>query len=159
FFFRKIVRDNGQALGHVSGQIAAWIGADADGQLKEERKLLQRGLEDAGTMVGLLVQQLQSSVPGAPEGDPRNVYKVGLNTSRVLMALGDVVVGWLLLRGAEVALDKLNGEVSSADQAFYTGKVAAARWFANTVLPKLTAERKIAERTTLEVMDLPEEAF
>ncbi|MFX4271915.1 acyl-CoA dehydrogenase [Propionibacteriaceae bacterium Y1685] len=158
-FFRKIVRDNGQALGHLSGQIAEWIGADADGQLKEERKLLQRGLEDAGMMVGLLVQQLQSSVPGAPEGDPRNVYKVGLNTSRVLMALGDVVVSWLLLRGAETALAKLNGEVSAADKAFYTGKVAAARWFASTVLPKLTAERKIAERTTLEVMDIPEDAF
>ena len=31
-------------------------------------------------------------------GDPRNVYKVGLNTTRLLMALGDVTCAWLLLR-------------------------------------------------------------
>ena len=159
-FFRKIVRDNGQALGAISAEIAQWIGADdANPQLKDERGLLQRGLEDAGTLVGLMVQDLQSSLPGAPEGDPRNIYKVGLNTTRLLMALGDVVVAWLLLRGAEVALDRLNQDLSEADQAFYEGKVASARWFCTTVLPKLTAERKIAERTSLDVMDLPESAF
>ena len=158
-FFRKIVKDNGQALGHISAQIGQWAASDADGQLKEERGLLQRGIEDAGMLVGLMVQTLQSAAPGAAEGDPRNVYKVGLNTSRLLMALGDVVIAWLLLRGAEVALDRLNGEVSDADKAFYEGKVASAKWFCATVLPKLTAERKIAERTTLDVMELPESAF
>ncbi|MFW6597909.1 acyl-CoA dehydrogenase [Propionibacteriaceae bacterium Y2011] len=159
-FFRKIVKDQGQALGHVSSQIAEWLASEAgNGQLKEERALLQRGLEDAGTMVGLLIQHLQSAQPDAAEGDPRNVYKVGLNTSRLLMSLGDVVIAWLLLRGAEVALERLNGELSESEQAFYEGKVASARWFAATVLPKLTAERKIAERTTLDPMDLAENAF
>ncbi len=37
---------------------------------------------------------------------------------------------------------------------FYEGKVAAARFFAATVLPRLAAEREIAEATTLDVMDL-----
>ena len=36
-----------------------------------------------------------------------NVYKVGLNTTRLLMAIGDVVTGWLLLRQAEVAGEAL----------------------------------------------------
>jgi len=160
-FFRKIVRDNGQALSAISAEIGQWIAARAegDGQLKDELALLQRGLEDAGTMVGAMVQQLQSSLPDAPEGDARNIYKVGLNTTRLLMSLGDVVIAWLLLRGAEIALERLNGDPSEADTAFYEGKVAAARWFCATVLPRLTAERKIAERTTLDVMDLPESAF
>ena len=51
----------------------------------------------------------------AEGGDVRNIYKVGLNTSRLLMVLGDIVCGWLLLRGAEVALAKLGGEVSEKD--------------------------------------------
>jgi len=159
-FFRKIVKDNGQALGHMSTQIMQFISDEnANPLLKDERGLLERGLGDAGTLVGLMIQQLQSSVPGAPEGDPRNIYKVGLNTTRLLMCLGDVVVAWLLLRSAEIALERLNGDLSEADKAFYEGKVAAARWFCATVLPKLTAERKIAERTGLDVMELPEAAF
>ncbi len=88
-----------------------------------------------------------------------NIYKVGLNTSRLLMALGDVVCAWLLLRQAEVALDRLGGDVSAKDKAFYEGKIAGAQWFARQVLPKLAAERAIAEATDLDVMQLDESAF
>jgi alkylation response protein AidB-like acyl-CoA dehydrogenase len=159
-FFRKIVKDQGQALTDLSTQISALIEAEAgNGQLKEERDLLERGLENVGEIVASMIMALRSSAPGAPEGDVRNVYKVGLNTTRLLMAIGDVVCAWLLLRGAEVALTRLAGELSAADQAFYEGKVASARWFARTVLPKLAAEVQIAEATDLAVMDLPEEAF
>ncbi|HET7070996.1 MAG TPA: acyl-CoA dehydrogenase C-terminal domain-containing protein, partial [Nocardioides sp.] len=72
---------------------------------------------------------------------------------------GDVVCAWLLLRGAQVALDKLTGEVSAKDQAFYEGKVAAAQFFAQNTLPRLSAERKIAEHTDLTLMELDESAF
>jgi len=89
----------------------------------------------------------------------RNIYKVGLNTSRLLMVLGDVVCAWLLLRQADVALTKLGGEVSEKDKAFYEGKVAAAQFFAQHNLPKITAERAIAEATTLDLMDLDEASF
>ena len=75
------------------------------------------------------------------------------------MALGDIVCGWLLLRGAEVALEKLSGEVSAKDKAFYEGKVAAAQFFARNQLPKITAERAIAEGTDLALMELDEAAF
>ena len=34
-----------------------------------------------------------------------------------------------------------------------------ARFFAATVLPRLAAERKLAEQTTADLMDLPEGAF
>jgi hypothetical protein len=76
-----------------------------------------------------------------------------------LMALGDVICAWLLLRQAEVALSALGGEVSSKDKDFYEGKVVAAQFFAHAVLPRLAAERAIAEDTDLSVMDLPESAF
>jgi alkylation response protein AidB-like acyl-CoA dehydrogenase len=156
-FFRKIVRDQGRALGDLSEQISAWLAGEAgNGQLKEERALLATALEDAGSIVAHMVGDLTSSATG---GDPRQIYLVGLNTTRLLMALGDVTCGWLLLRGAEVALHQLNTELPAAEKAFYEGKVASARWFARTVLPKLTAERVIAEATDLAVMDLAEDAF
>ncbi len=163
-FFRKIVKDQAQALGHLAGEIEMFAKDEADsagsgGRLKVERELLAKGLEDGQSIVGTLVTQLMSSDPSAEGGDQRNIYKVGLNTSRLLMVLGDIVCSWLLLRQAEVALQKLSGEVSASDKAFYEGKVAAAQFFARNVLPKITAERAIAESTDLSLMDLAEEAF
>ena len=63
------------------------------------------------------------------------------------------------MRQAQVALEKLAGEVSGKDKAFYEGKVAAAQFFARNVLPKVTAERAIAESTDLSLMELDEAAF
>jgi alkylation response protein AidB-like acyl-CoA dehydrogenase len=160
FFFRKIVRNKGQALGVVAGEITTFLETEAgNGRLKEERGLLAKGLEDAQALVGLLIQDLMSSNPEAEEGDLANIYKVGLNTTRLLMALGDVVCGYLLLRQASVALTALSGKVSAKDKAFYEGKVAAAQFFTRNVLPKVTAERAIAEATDLMPMDLDEAAF
>jgi alkylation response protein AidB-like acyl-CoA dehydrogenase len=159
-FLRKIVKDQGRALADLSAQITQWIGAEgANGQLKEERALLQQGLEDVGAIVATMINDLGASIPSAATSDPRNVYKVGLNTTRLLMALGDVTCSWLLLRGAEVALDRLNDHLSPTEKSFYDGKVASGRWFARTVLPKLAAERAIAEATDLAIMDLDEAAF
>jgi alkylation response protein AidB-like acyl-CoA dehydrogenase len=159
-FFRKIVKDHGRALGDLSTQISQWTAAEGgNGQLKEERALLQQGLDDVGAIVATMISDLGASVPGIPRNDPRNVYKVGLNSTRLLMALGDVICAWLLLRGAGVALERLNEELSPEQKAFYEGKVASGRWFARTVLPKLAAERAIAETTDLAVMDLDEAAF
>ena len=105
-----------------------------------------------------MINDLMSADPSAEGGNLQNIYKVGLNTSRLLMVLGDVVCSWLLLRQAEVALEKLGGDPGK-DKSFYEGKVAAAQFFARTVLPKVTAERAIAEATDLSVMELDEAAF
>lgn len=159
FFFRKIVRDQGRALGHLAGEIQKFLEAESgNGRLKVERELLAKALEDANAMVGHMITDLMSADASAEGGQLRNIYKVGLNTSRLLMALGDVVCGWLLLRQAEVALEKLAGDAGK-DQAFYEGKVAAAQFFAQTNLPRISAELAIAQATDLSLMDLDESAF
>ncbi|HET7352211.1 MAG TPA: acyl-CoA dehydrogenase [Marmoricola sp.] len=160
FFFRKIVKDQAQALGHIAGEIEGFIKSEAgNGRLKVERELLAQALEDGQAMVGLMINTLMSADESAEGGDINNIYKVGLNTTRLLMALGDIVCAWLLLKGAEVALDKLSGEVSPSDKAFYEGKVAAAQFFAAHNLPRITAELAIAEATDLALMELDEAAF
>jgi alkylation response protein AidB-like acyl-CoA dehydrogenase len=159
-FFRKIVKDQARALGFLAEQIGSFVASEAgNGRLKNERELLATGLEDAQAIVGALINDLMSADPSAEGGNITNIYKVGLNTSRLLMVLGDVVCSWLLLRQAEVALEKLGGEVKAADKAFYEGKVAAAQFFARNVLPKVAAERAIAESTDLSLMELDESAF
>ncbi len=154
FFFRKIVKDQGKALGHVAGEIKKFLESEAgNGRLKQERELLATALADAEAIVGLMINDLMSA-----QDEIKNIYKVGLNTTRLLMALGDVVCAWLLLRGAEVALEKLGGDAGN-DKAFYEGKVAAAQWFAQLNLPRISAELKIAQDTGLDLMELDEAAF
>ena len=111
-------------------------------------------------IVGYMVGALMTSDPRGEGNDPRNVYKVGQNTTRLLMAAGDLVIGWLLMRGADVALERLaDGSLSASERSFYEGKVAAARFFARTVLPKLSSERAIAEATDNALMELDESIF
>ena len=112
-------------------------------------------LPAVGTMVGFLTSSAE---------ERRNVYKVGLNTTRLLMGVGDLVTGWLLLRQAEVAQAKLDADatgnaLSEKDRAFYAGKLTTARWFAANVLPELHSKRGIAESTDLALMDPDEASF
>jgi alkylation response protein AidB-like acyl-CoA dehydrogenase len=155
-YFRKIVRDKGEALASLLTQIKATAQGDAgNGRLKKERAALARAAENVEAMVTALHGFLAGSLEQAGE-----INRIGLNTTRLLLALGDLVVGWLLVRQSEVATAALDaGTAPPADTAFYQGKVAAARFFAETVLPRLAAEREIAEATSTDLMDLPEAAF
>jgi hypothetical protein len=154
FFFRKIVRDKGQALAKVAGDIQDFVKGDAgNGQLKTERELLGAALENVQGIIATMVGHLTSA-----QEDVANIYKVGLNTTRLLLTTGDLIIGWLLLRQAEVALAALGGD-PGRDRAFYEGKVAAARFFAQSRLPLIAAEKAVADSTTLELMDLDEKAF
>jgi len=154
-YFRKIVRNQGKALGFLLEQVRQFAAAEAgNGRLKAERAALARAADD----VEALVTTLNGFLGGSLD-QPAEIYRVGLNTTRLLLAIGDLIIGWLLARQAGVALAKLDDGSEPADQSFYEGKVAGARFFAATVLPRLAMEREIAEATTLELMELPEEAF
>ena len=155
-FFRKIVKDRGAAMAALLGAVGAFAqGEDGNGRLKEERALLATALGDVQAMVRAMVGFLTSA-----QEDVREVYKAGQNTTRLLLSLGDLVIGWLLLRQAAVALAALDGGSAPArDRAFYEGKVAAARFFATSVLPELTARRAVTEATDNALMDVPAEAF
>jgi alkylation response protein AidB-like acyl-CoA dehydrogenase len=156
FFFRKIVRNKGAALGALSAEITGFLESiDDEGRLKEERAAVQKALEDFGGIVAAMFQQLMSG-----QEDVRNVYKVGQNTTRLLLSAGDLMVGYLLLRQAAVAVQKLDDNgLSAADRAFYEGKAAVSRFFALTVLPELAARRAVAESTDNSLMDVSESAF
>jgi alkylation response protein AidB-like acyl-CoA dehydrogenase len=155
FFFRKLVRDQFTALSHLGAEIADFAKGDAgNGSLAIERERLGHALEDIQAMVGALGGYAQAS-----QQDPRELYKVGQNSTRLLLCVGEIVIGWLLLRQAAVALDALAGDPSPADRHFYEGKVAAARFFVAQRFPLLSAERVIAESADNSLMELDEASF
>ena len=102
--FRKIIRDHGRALGHVVEQIAAFLDEESgNGRLKEERALLATALADVRGMLSAL-----SGHVAAAGREPARVHRAGQHSVRLLVALGDLLVGWLLLRRAQVALEVLD---------------------------------------------------
>jgi alkylation response protein AidB-like acyl-CoA dehydrogenase len=153
FFFRKIIRDGGAAFNSLVAEISRFATAsDDEGTLKTERAALGDAVEQVQGMVTALSRYAIGSLE-----QPAEAYKVGQHSVRFLMAFGDLVIGWLLARQAEVAAAAL--AVSDADHAFYTGKLAAARFFTTTVLPRLESDRKVIEQATNDLMDVPEGAF
>ncbi|GAA3723273.1 acyl-CoA dehydrogenase [Streptomyces tremellae] len=154
FFFRKIVRDQGTALNTLAEEIKQFLAVSTGGaDLAQARESLARAAADLEAIVGTMLTDLT-----ATGEDVKNIYKVGLNTTRLLMAAGDVIVGYLLLRGAAVAAEKLE-TASAKDVPFYQGKIAAAKFFAANILPGVGVERRLAESTDLALMELDEAAF
>ncbi|WP_433400274.1 acyl-CoA dehydrogenase [Streptomyces sp. CA-146814] len=154
FFFRKIVRDQGVSLNTLSEEIKKFLaGAQGNEELAPALDSLAKAAVDLEAIVGTMITDLT-----ATGEDVKNIYKVGLNTTRLLMASGDVVVGYLLLKGATVAAERLP-TASAKDVAFYQGKIAAAKFFAANILPGVSAERALAETVDNSLMELDEASF
>ncbi|GAB3131086.1 acyl-CoA dehydrogenase [Tsukamurella serpentis] len=154
FFFRKILRDRGAALGHVAGEVTKFIEANIDGPFAEQVAQLKTAAEDVQAMAATL-----TGFALASQQEPKELYKVGLGSVRFLMAFGDLMVGWRLLHQAVVAQAKLDGGATGADKSFYEGKVGVAKFFAANMLPQLTSIKEIIAAVNNDPMDLDEAAF
>ena len=150
-FFRKIVRDRGDALAHVAAQISRTIDT-CDAGLKTQADQLRTALEHVQAMTATMTGYLMAAAE-----QPTEIYKVGLASVRFLLAVGDLLIGWRLLVQANVAQAAL--AESKGDEAYYRGKIATATFFAANMLPNLAALRGIIENLDDEIMNLPEAAF
>ncbi len=150
FFFRKVVKDGGRTLGLLGKEIQKF--AESGGAHQEEKQALGKALGDLNGIIAVLVGHAMES-----QSEPEKIYQVGLSTSRCLMAVGDIITAWLLLRQADIAVEKLPG--AGKDTDFYTGKIASAKFFVQNYLPHITADRKIVEATNGAIMEIPVNAF
>jgi alkylation response protein AidB-like acyl-CoA dehydrogenase len=153
-FFRQIARDRGETFWKLAGEIMETVkGGAGDDALAEERELLGVAADDVGNHLRPLFGYLIGA-----QVEPEHVYKVALHTNSFLDSVAELVIGWQLIRHAEVALQALP-EATGPEEAFLQGKVAAARWFAKNVLPLAAVRRATAERERADLMTLPDEAF
>ena len=150
-FFRKVIRDRGEAFAHVATQISQTIDT-CDAGLKTQADQLRIALEHVQAMTTTMTGYLMTAAE-----QPTEIYKVGLVSVRFLLAVGDLMIGWRLLAQANVAQAALAG--SKGDDAFYRGKIATATFFAANMLPSLATVRGIVENLDDEIMSLPEDAF
>jgi hypothetical protein len=156
-FFRKIGRDSGATLNALLEEVHTFAKGDAgNGQLQAERALLGDALEQTGSMLAALAGFYARSRMASDEAEAAGqIYLIGLNTTPLLFSIAELLIAWLLLHQAEVAL----AAQETDDDPFYAGKVAAARWFAGQILPQFSARREILERTDLGVMEMDDASW
>ncbi|HET9261358.1 MAG TPA: acyl-CoA dehydrogenase [Acidimicrobiia bacterium] len=149
-FFRKIARDQGATLAALAGEIVEFVKGGGDGDpFTEERGLLGGMLDDTQAHLGSMVEDLMASLSGRSEA----IYEVGLQTNHLLESMAETVIAWLLLRHAEIAIEKID------EDPFYRGKVESARWFVRHTAPKATLRRSGAEAEDGHLMSIPVAAF
>lgn len=151
-FFRKIARDKGATLTFLVQEILETVKGGHE-ELVTERELLGKALEDMQGQVGAMVEHAVASTT-----DPEEIYKTGLHTTSLLEGLAEVIIGWLLIRHAAIAIDALEG-ADEPDRSFYEGKIASARWFSANMLPEAALRRALAEGEDGSLMEMPIEAF
>ena len=152
-FFRKIARDQGATLGRLAEDVLRTVKGGSD-ELAVECQLLGEALEDAQMQIAVM----GGYAMGATTGAPNDLYKTGLHTNSLLESLAEIVIGWLLIRHAQVALEK-SPEAVGDDVAYYEGKIASARFFCRNVLPKVRLRRELAEAEDGWLMELSDRAF
>jgi alkylation response protein AidB-like acyl-CoA dehydrogenase len=153
--FRKIIRDQRGALDHLLLQVRTYLDSGAvPPSLHDAAERLAAAAADIDSIVATFTDVLVQS-----SSEPRNVYRIGLQAVPFLLGLADLLIGWLLLRQADIALRTLDQQPSPRDEAFYRGKVVTARFFAATVLPRLNALRRTIEADDLAIMEVSEDAF
>ncbi|MGA9357086.1 MAG: acyl-CoA dehydrogenase [Mycobacterium sp.] len=155
FFFRKIVRDKGQALAYVSGEIQKFVDSESgNGRLKTEREQLAKALAHVQAMTATMTGYLMDA-----QQNVTSLYKVGLGSVRFLLSVGDLIIGWLLQQQAAVAVAALDAGASGAERSFYEGKIAVASFFAKNFLPLLASTREVIDTLDNDIMELDEAAF
>ncbi len=144
--FRKVVRDQGKTLQALMKEIEKTAAA-LPPELASEQAALQKALGEVGAIfMGMLGKLGQSP------------YHVGFQGNRILAVLAELVIGWRLCVNAAVAQGKLAG-ATEADQAFYAGKIAAARFYCKEILPGAGLARRIIEAGDLALMDVADDSF
>ena len=147
--FRKVAKDGGSTLQKLLSKVQETIDSEEGGEACAQMKTrLARGLQDVQGIFLLMMQKMGESI-----------YHVGFQGNRILESLSELVIGWLLVRHAMVASERLAEGASGREADFYRGKVSSASFYTKTVLPGLTLARKLVEAGDLDLIEMSDESF
>ncbi|MFC9664097.1 acyl-CoA dehydrogenase [Nocardia sp. NPDC127606] len=150
-FSRKILRDEGATLERLLAEMDKTAAADAG--FEEERAILSAAVEAIRSIVSVLTARWGDDTMN---GGGREL--AAQDTTRLLLGLGDLICGWLLLRGSDAASARL-ADATDTDRPFYLGKIESGRWFARHVLIALPALLPSVQSSTSDLHALSVEAF
>jgi alkylation response protein AidB-like acyl-CoA dehydrogenase len=145
---RKIMREGGQTARAVIAlwkQFDAELGRSANADIKALRAQFAAGVQAASDCVDFFVA----------EKDPRATFAGAVP---FLKLLGIVAGGWQMARAALIAEKHLSGK-ETTDQAFFSAKIATARFYGDHVLVQAPALRNTVVNGSAAVMALSDDQF
>jgi len=138
---RKIGRDGGAAMSALIAEMRTQLGA-----LKVADARAQAACRAAGEAVDTL-EAASRALLGMLATAPERAAAVAVP---YLLTAGFTIGGWLMARAAAIAADKTAG----AEREFYAGKLASAQFYAEQLLPRTLALRRIVEQGAAAVVDV-----
>ncbi|AET68121.1 acyl-CoA dehydrogenase [Desulfosporosinus orientis DSM 765] len=111
-------------------------------------------------ILGKALNSYQAMIKAIAEYSKTNISKIPLYSRRILTASAQLFCGRQILDQAILA-DKKAKEVgpSHFDYKFYTGKVAAAKYYMHNVVPNVWAVAEIVIDGDASALDVPDEVF
>jgi alkylation response protein AidB-like acyl-CoA dehydrogenase len=148
---RKLGQAGGANMQAFLGDIGKFVAANgAHAKLGAAAKRLGAAQEALGTSTMKLLMWFQTG----------NMTLVPLYANRFLEMMSETSVAWMLLEGAVIADAKLATlPATDTDYAFYSGKVAAALYFARTVLPGVEHKAALMNDEDKSPIEIPEAGF
>ena len=148
---RKLMQRGGANVQAFAKDVAAFVATNKEhAKLKDSVAVLAQAMEAMTSTGGKFMQWFGGG----------KLEMVPTVANRFLEMMAETTIGWLLLDQAviaEAAVAKLPPD--HPDRAFYAGKLYAAQYFANNVLPGVVAKAQLIAREDRSVIDIPVEAF
>jgi len=146
---RKVALDGGAAAAAFIAQVRAFD-HELDAELGETLAAIRSRLRDA-------VDDLAEATEWVVRIHPHDPKATTAGSTYYLKLLGTVAGGWLLARAALVAHRQLDN--GAGDPAFLRGKLASARYFAETYLAQTGALRTLVLNAGAALRDLEPEVL
>ena len=88
-----------------------------------------------------------------------NVKQAFAHAFPFLEAMGDVIMAWMRLWRANVAVDAIAKGVKAKDEAFYRGQIKTSEFFIQTVLPCTLGKMASIEQMSNAAVEMDEAWF
>ncbi|GAB6147286.1 acyl-CoA dehydrogenase [Desulfocicer niacini] len=118
-------------------------------------------LWDIGADVRKAIERLERASEHIVDTSKSSDFKVAFATSvPFLIAMGDVIMAWMLLWRATIAVQKLETNIKNKkDRAFYQGQIHSVRYFTTTILPETVGRLDAVVSGGHAAVNISEESF
>jgi hypothetical protein len=157
--------DGIQAMDLIGRKLSMNKGAVFQVFIKEMRDAVDRAgaiesLEPLAVEVGKAITRLETLAKHIQDTMRSPSVKVAFaNSVPFLMAMGDVIMAWMLIWRASIASEKLQKKSKSKDLAFYQGQIFSDEYFIKSVLPETVGQMDAIVGGGEAVVNISEEAF
>jgi alkylation response protein AidB-like acyl-CoA dehydrogenase len=146
---RKLGQNGGANARAFLGDVQAFVAKNKEhALLAKSVAQLQKAQEAvAGTAMKFMMWNAQGKTEFVP-----------LAANKFLTMMSELTLGWLLLEQAVIALEKLPS-AGEADKAYYEGKRYAAQYFAQNILPNVSAAAAVISGEDSSALEVPDAAL